>query len=69
MTAVDRAADFLWAPTSFEAFDLLHTDRGLSVDEVMDVIVTTAEAAIVSGPLLKRWPTRLVPGQRADVGR
>jgi hypothetical protein len=29
---------------------LLHSDRGLSVDEVMDVIVTTAEAAIVSGP-------------------
>jgi AcrR family transcriptional regulator len=42
----DQAVDLLWMLCSFEAFDLLHTDRGLSVEEAADVIATTAERAL-----------------------
>ncbi len=38
-----QAADLLWMLTSFEAFDMLHTDRGMCVDRAADVIATTAE--------------------------
>jgi hypothetical protein len=41
-----QAADLLWVLTSFEAFDMLHTDRGMSVDRAADVIATTAERAL-----------------------
>ena len=41
-----QAADLLWMLTSFEAFDRLHTDRGMSVDRAADVIATTAERAL-----------------------
>ena len=41
-----QAADLLWMLTSFEAFDMLHTDRGMSVDRAADVIATTAERAL-----------------------
>lgn len=41
-----QATDLLWMLTSFEAFDLLHTDRGMSVDRAADVIATTAERAL-----------------------
>ena len=41
-----HAADLLWMLTSFEAFDMLHTDRGMSVDRAADVIATTAERAL-----------------------
>jgi AcrR family transcriptional regulator len=41
-----QAADLLWMLTSFEAFDLLHTGRGMSVDRAADVLATTAERAI-----------------------
>ncbi|MGH3505920.1 MAG: TetR/AcrR family transcriptional regulator, partial [Nocardioidaceae bacterium] len=42
----DQAADVLWMLTSFEAFDLLHTGRGLSVDDAAELLATTAERAI-----------------------
>jgi AcrR family transcriptional regulator len=42
----DDAADLLWMLCSFEAFDLLHTGRGMSVDEAADVLATTAERAL-----------------------
>ena len=41
-----QAADLLWMLTSFEAFDLLHTDRGMCVDRAADVIATTAERTL-----------------------
>ena len=56
---VERAADVLWMVCSFEAFDQLHSDRGLSVDEAIDVIVTTAEAALCR----PRRSSRRTPGR------
>jgi AcrR family transcriptional regulator len=44
--SVDRAVDVLWVLCSFEAFDLLLTGRGLSVDDAIEVLVTTAEHAL-----------------------
>ena len=41
-----QAADLLWMLTSFEAFDQLHTDRGMSVDRAADVLATTAERTL-----------------------
>jgi AcrR family transcriptional regulator len=41
-----RAADLLWLLTSFDSFDLLYTGRGLSVDDVVEVLVTTAERTL-----------------------
>jgi AcrR family transcriptional regulator len=43
---VDEAADVLWVLCSFESFDLLHTGRGLSVDEAIETIVTMAERSL-----------------------
>ena len=49
MTA-QEAADLLWVLTGFEAFDLLHTGRGLSVDEVSDRLITMAERSVLRDP-------------------
>jgi AcrR family transcriptional regulator len=43
---VDQAAHLLWLLTSFDGFDLLYTGRGLSADEVADILVTTAERTL-----------------------
>lgn len=43
---VDDAATILFLITSFDAFDLLYTGRGLPVDEVARVLVATAERAV-----------------------
>ena len=43
---VDDAAHILFLITSFDAFDLLYTGRGLPVDEVARLLVTAAEHAI-----------------------
>jgi hypothetical protein len=43
---VDDAAHILWLTTSFDAFDLLYTGRGLPADEVARLLVATAERAI-----------------------
>jgi AcrR family transcriptional regulator len=43
---VERAADLLWLLTSFDAFDLLYTGRGLSVDEVCAALIDTAERGL-----------------------
>jgi hypothetical protein len=42
----DQAVDLLWVLCSFEAFDLLHTGRGMSVDGAAEVLATTAERAL-----------------------
>jgi AcrR family transcriptional regulator len=44
--SVDDAAHILWLITSFDAFDLLYTGRGLPVEEVARVLVATAERAV-----------------------
>lgn len=44
--AVEEAIDVLWMLTSFESLDLLVTGRGLSVDEVVDRLQTTAERTL-----------------------
>jgi AcrR family transcriptional regulator len=41
-----EAAHVLWIATSFEAFDLLYTGRGLSTDETARILVENTERAI-----------------------
>jgi len=43
---VDEAANVLWLLTSFDAFDVLYTGSGLSLDEVVEVLTTTAERSL-----------------------
>jgi len=43
---VDEAAHILWLVTSFDAFDVLYSGRGLPVDEVARLLVATAERAV-----------------------
>jgi AcrR family transcriptional regulator len=43
---VEWAVDVLWMLTSFESLDLLMTGRGLSVDDVVERLVTTAERTL-----------------------
>jgi AcrR family transcriptional regulator len=43
-----KAADQLWVLTSFDAFDLLYTGRGLSANEVGRVLVDNAERSVLA---------------------
>jgi hypothetical protein len=43
-----QAADRLWVLTSFDAFDLLYSGRGLSADEVARVLVDMAEHSLLA---------------------
>jgi AcrR family transcriptional regulator len=43
-----KAADQLWVLTSFDAFDLLYTGRGLSANEVGRVLVDIAERSVLA---------------------
>jgi AcrR family transcriptional regulator len=43
---VEDAAQILWLVTSFDAFDLLYSGRGLPVGEVARLLVATAERAV-----------------------
>jgi hypothetical protein len=45
---VDDAASTLWVLTSFDGFDLLFTGRGLPLDEVVRLLVTAAERALLT---------------------
>jgi AcrR family transcriptional regulator len=44
-----KAADRLWVLTSFDAFDLLYSGRGLSANEVARVLVDMAERSVLAG--------------------
>jgi AcrR family transcriptional regulator len=44
--SVEEAAHALWVLSSFEAFDLLSTGRGLTTDAVSDILVAAAERAV-----------------------
>jgi AcrR family transcriptional regulator len=43
-----RAADRLWVLTSFDAFDLLYSGRGLSANEVARTLVDVADRTILA---------------------
>jgi len=43
----ERAADVLWLLTGFDAFDQLYTARGLSLDEVVEILTETAERSLL----------------------
>ena len=43
-----HAAHVIWVMASFDAFDLLYTQRGLSAGETADVLVSTAEGALLA---------------------
>ena len=45
-TTAEDAAHMVWVLTSFDAFDLLYTGRGLPVDEVARLLATAAERAV-----------------------
>ena len=45
MTVAD-ATDLIWLLGSFDAFDVLYTGRGLSVDEIVELLTATAERAL-----------------------
>ena len=45
-----KAADRLWILTSFDAFDLLYSGRGLSANEVARVMVDMAERSVLANP-------------------
>ena len=42
----EDAAHVLWLLTSFDSFDLLYTGRGLPLDDVVEVLTTTAERSL-----------------------
>ena len=42
----EEAANVMWLLASFDAFDSLYTGRGLSLDEVVGVLVATAERTL-----------------------
>jgi AcrR family transcriptional regulator len=46
-TTVEDAAHQLWVLTSFDAYELLATGRGLEVDDAARVLVETAERALL----------------------
>jgi AcrR family transcriptional regulator len=46
--SVTKAENILWVITSFESFDLLYTDRGLSANAVADLLIDTAERALLA---------------------
>ena len=48
---VADAEHILWVLTSFESFDLLYTGRGLSTEEVADLLFATAERALLKEPV------------------
>lgn len=44
------AADLLWMLCSFEAFDLLHTGRGMSVEDAANALADSAERTLCTSP-------------------
>jgi hypothetical protein len=47
---VEDAEHELWLLTSFESFDSLYTDRGLSTDRTVELLIDTAERALYAKP-------------------
>jgi hypothetical protein len=47
--SAERAAHVMWVLTSFEAYDLLATGPGLEPPEITEILVATAEQALLAG--------------------
>jgi AcrR family transcriptional regulator len=47
---VEEAENILWLLTSFESFDLLYTGRRLSSEAVANLLIATAERALLAVP-------------------
>jgi hypothetical protein len=47
---VKDAEHVLWLLTSSESFDSLYTDRGLSTDRTVELLIDTAEQALYAKP-------------------
>jgi len=45
---IEEATDVLWMLCSFETFDVLRAGRGLPVDRCAEILVTTAERALLA---------------------
>jgi hypothetical protein len=45
-----RAEHILWVLTSFESFDALYTERGLSAGRAAALLIETAEGALYAEP-------------------
>ena len=43
---VEQAAQLLWLLTSFDGYDLLATGRGMSCEQIVDLVTVTAERAL-----------------------
>jgi AcrR family transcriptional regulator len=43
---IEQAMDLLWMLCSFETFDALYTDRGMSLDDAVQLIAWTAEQSL-----------------------
>lgn len=41
-----KASNLLWVLTSFDAFDLLYTGRGMSADQAAELLIMAAERAL-----------------------
>jgi AcrR family transcriptional regulator len=46
--SVEEAENILWVLTSFESFDLLYTGRRLPTDAVADLLIATADRALLA---------------------
>jgi AcrR family transcriptional regulator len=62
---VDEAVSMLWVLASFETFDLLHTGRGLSVDDTIDVLIKMSERSLCREEKPKRRPRKAAPRSAA----
>lgn len=50
--SLDEAENVLWVLTSFESFDLLYTGRGLSTEAAAELLIATAERALLAKPTM-----------------
>jgi AcrR family transcriptional regulator len=62
--SIEHAERVLWVLASFESFDALYTKLGMTLDDVVDTLVTTAERA-----LCRPAPRRGKPSQPAGRAR
>ncbi len=47
---VEEAANVLWMLASFASFDALYTGRGMSADEVAELLIAMAERSLYAEP-------------------
>jgi AcrR family transcriptional regulator len=48
--SIEDAEHVLWVLTSFESFDSLYTDRDMSTDRAVELLIDTAERALYAKP-------------------